>query len=182
MVFKLEISIFDTDWFGTIPVAKVLVKGTVGGDDTGWDFKLKPELPNSQLDEFYWQSPHKQIFEDFRARVVKVHDGDTMTLRCSFRDFDFPIRLLEIDTKEMNAGGARARDWVRNRLENQFVDVIMNPKERTEKWGRLLGKVRHSGVDIGDTLMRMGLAVPFEQRNEEQLPNINKELSTEKWF
>ena len=183
MTFKFEISILDTDWFGVRPIPKVLVKGNVGGNIGGWDFKTRPELPNSQLDTYYWTSPHKQIFEDFRAKVIKVHDGDTMTLRCDFRDFDFPIRLLDIDTPELNArGGHEVRDWVKQRVEGQMVDIIMDKKNRVEKWGRLLGKMRVNGLDLGETLMRLGLATPFEQRREDEIPNVNKELIIEKWF
>ena len=73
------------------------------------DYKNYPELTNSQLSEFGFSSPHKQITEDFTAEVVKVHDGDTVTLRTDFRDFDFPLRLAGVDSPEMNSGGEKAR-------------------------------------------------------------------------
>ena len=34
------------------------------------DFKAFPELTNSQMDLYYWDSPHKQITDDFDAVVV----------------------------------------------------------------------------------------------------------------
>ena len=59
------------------------------------DFKLFPELTNRQMQEYYFQSPHKQITENFAAKVVKVTDGDTIRVEVDFRDFDFPIRIAE---------------------------------------------------------------------------------------
>ena len=74
------------------------------------DFTSFPELTKRQIEEFGFTSPHPQITEDFRATVVKVHDGDTVTLRTDFRDFDFPLRLLDIDAKELNEGGESAAE------------------------------------------------------------------------
>ena len=61
------------------------------------DFHEYPELTNAQMAQHQFSSPHEQITSDFRAEVVRVHDGDTITLRTGFRDFDFPLRLLDID-------------------------------------------------------------------------------------
>ena len=36
------------------------------------DFKLFPELTNAQMDLYYFESPHRQITEDFIGKVVKV--------------------------------------------------------------------------------------------------------------
>ena len=42
------------------------------------DFKLFPELTNSQMQIYYWDSPHKQITKNFMAKVLRVKDGDTI--------------------------------------------------------------------------------------------------------
>ncbi len=146
------------------------------------DFKEFPELTKRQLEEFGFTSPHKQIEEDFRATVVKVHDGDTVTLRTDFRDFDFPLRLLDIDTKELNEGGEDAGDWVRQRLEGEEVDIIIDRDRRVDKYGRLLGKILHRGLDLGTELMMIGLAVPFEQRGEDAIPKMEKIFAVRQWF
>ena len=146
------------------------------------DFKKYPELTNRQLNELQFQSPHKQITEDFIADVVKVHDGDTITLKTDFRDFKFPVRMLEIDAPEMNAGGEEARDWLKNKILNQKVEILINKKKRVDKYGRLLGSVIYAGMNIGDEEIYLGLAKPFSSRYEGQLPNLNKDLSTEKWL
>ena len=83
------------------------------------DFKKFPELTKAQLELFALTSPHLQLTEDFFATVVKVHDGDTVTLRIPERDFDFPLRFLDIDAPEMNDGGEVARDWLSDQVLGQ---------------------------------------------------------------
>ena len=50
------------------------------------DFKQFPELTNSQMVMYYFQSPHKQITEPFEAKVVKVTDGDTIRVLWAERE------------------------------------------------------------------------------------------------
>lgn len=146
------------------------------------DYEKYPELRNAQIEVFGFESPHMQITEDFRATVVRVHDGDTVTLRTAFRNFDFPLRLLDINCPEMNEGGDEARDFVRERVLNEEVDVLINPKNRVDKYGRLLGKILHRGMDLGYELMVVGLATPFTQRKEGELPNLDKMFSIKQWL
>ncbi len=146
------------------------------------DYIKFPELRNAQLEEFGFTSPHMQITEDFRATVVRVHDGDTVTLRASFRDFDFPLRLLDIDAPELNAGGEEARIWMTSRLLNKEVEIRMDKKNRVGKWGRLLGRVFHGGLDVGEEELRLGLATPFASRREGELPNLDQMFSIKQWL
>ena len=139
-----------------------------------WDFKTNPELPNSQMEFYYWDSPHKQIFEGFRAKVKRVHDGDTITLTWKERNFDFPLRFLGIDAPELNAGGQEAGNWLRSQIEGEEVDIQIDAKNRVGKFGRILGRVMHRGLDLGDTMLRMGLVTTFENRRQDQIPNINQ--------
>ena len=142
------------------------------------DFIKYPELPNSKLNEMQFISPHKQITEDFRAEVIKVHDGDTITLHTNFRDFDFPLRFLGIDAPEMNAGGEITRDWLKGKILGQEIDVLIDPKQRVGKYGRLLGKVLYRGLDLGEEELNLGLAKDFNSRYEGDIINPIKEI---KW-
>lgn len=146
------------------------------------DYKEFPELTNTQINEFGFASPHKQITEDFYADVVKVHDGDTITLKTDFRDFEFPLRLFGIDAPEMNAGGETARDWLMGQILGEEVRIIIDRKNRVGKYGRLLGRVISRGMDMGDAELRLGLATEFERRREGQLPNMDKELNIKQWL
>jgi|TARA_R100000501_G_C2630530_1_gene125952 endonuclease YncB( thermonuclease family) len=141
-----------------------------------------PELTNKQIEEFGFTSPHKQIVEDFNATVVKVHDGDTITLRTTFRDFDFPLRVLDIDAKELNEGGETAREWLKSQIEQKEIMVIMNRKNRVGKYGRLLGKVLHNGLDMGEAMLTLGLVQPFGQKNEGEPEPLDKVFSIKQWF
>ena len=146
------------------------------------DFVKFPELRKAQLEEFGFTSPHPQITEDFRATVVRVHDGDTVTLSTDFRDFLFPLRLLDIDAPEMNEGGEKARDWLRGRILDKIVQIKINRKNRVDKYGRLLGKVMYLGMDMGELELMFQLATPFKSRREHQIPNIKKIIDIKQWF
>ena len=130
------------------------------------DFLRFPELTNRQMELYYFQSPHKQLVEPFSARVVKVHDGDTITVSMSERNFDFPIRFDDTAAPELSEeGGHEAQAWLEERLLGTTVDVIINEK-RVEKWGRLLAKVFIGGIDIGEEEVRLGFAKSWSQRND----------------
>ena len=146
------------------------------------DFKAFPELTNAQMQELYFESPHKQIVEDFRAEVITVHDGDTITVRTNFRDFDFPIRFAHIDTKELSEGGVEAGDYMRSQIEGRNIEVIVDAENRVGRYGRLIGEIMFNGINMNDDMIRRGLAVPFERKGEGKLMNIEKELNLKQWF
>ena len=148
------------------------------------DFVKFPELRSGEeFDTFYFVSPHRQITEDFRATVVKVHDGDTVSLRWNERDFVFPLRLSIINAPELSEeGGHEAKDYLEGRITGHEVDVLINPDNRVEKWGRLLGQVVLNGIDMGEELMNNGMAKPFDRRDEDKLPNLEMDLAVKQWF
>ncbi len=130
------------------------------------DFNKFPELTNAQLGELYFDSPHKQILYNFQGVVEKVVDGDTIRVSTNFRDFDTVVRFLDIDAPEMNEGGQESREWLRSQIEGREIYVIVNRKQRVDKYGRILGRIMHAGQDINDLSMLMGHAVDFERRND----------------
>jgi len=139
------------------------------------DFVRFPELTNTQAERYYWDSPHKQIFEDFDAKVVRVTDGDTVTLKWDERDFDFPLRLVLIDAPEMNTpDGAASRDHLAGLIDGEDVKIIIDPENRTEKWGRLLGDIRHGGQLMSQEMLSSQNAVLFENRNDTKIPSIEE--------
>jgi len=146
------------------------------------DYKNYPELTNAQIEEFGFNSPHEQITADFRADVVKVHDGDTITVVCACRDFQFPVRFLDIDAPEMSEGGETARDWLKEQLLGEEVEIKINKYNRVGKYGRLLGKVFHNGLDMSEAMLSMSLVVPFGQKNQASPPDLNKYFRLEQWF
>jgi len=131
-----------------------------------WDFKTNPELWNSVVDFYYWDSPHKQIFEDFTARVVKVHDGDTISVMWDERDFAFPVRLIGLDAPELHQGGHPSRNWLEEMILDKEVDILVDRQDRVGKWGRILGVVVSDGMNVNELSMIEGMSVPFDRRNE----------------
>lgn len=146
------------------------------------DFVQYPELSNAQLSELAFFSPHKQITEDFEAVVVKVHDGDTITLLTSFRDFNFPLRVAHVDAPELSEGGIEARDWLKNRLEGEVVQIILDSSNRVDKYGRLLGEVFHRGLNVADEMLHLGLIKRFGFKYEGQFEPLSKIFRLEQWF
>lgn len=148
-----------------------------------WDFKEFPELPNKELDFYYWQSPHKQLFERFDAEVIRVPDADTIVVRIPERDFDFPVRIANISAREikekperdtshqLSAEGIDAQEWLENLLLGKTVTIIPT-KTRVEKWGRLLAKVEYQGIDVGLDEFWHGMSIPWANRIDGRIPQI----------
>lgn len=123
-------------------------------------FSTAIEASNSIISNYY-PVLNKQITGDFFATVVKVHDGDTITLRTAFRDFDFPLRIANIDAPEMNAGGEWAREYLKSKILGKEVLVAINPKNRVGKYGRLIGEVFSGGFNVGEDMMRQNIVPKF---------------------
>ncbi len=146
------------------------------------DFINFPELTNAQMIHYYSQSPHKQITADFRAEVIRVHDGDTITVRTSFRDFDFPIRFIGTNAKELGEGGEEAGDFLRDIILNTEIEILIDKDNRVGKYGRLLGKIISKGLDINELMIRSGHSTSFKNRNQGKIPPASKEFNLKKWF
>lgn len=128
------------------------------------DFKRFPELSNSQMPIYYFQSPHKQILEPFSAKVVKVIDGDTIRVKWTERNFDFPIRMAELAAPELDErGGPASQSWLESQILDETVEILPT-KSRVEKWGRLLANIIFFGMDMSAQSIDNGHAVSWENR------------------
>jgi len=140
------------------------------------DFVKFPELTNTQMQIYYAQSPHRQILESFTGECVRVIDGDTIMCRWYGRNFNFPIRFNNINAPEISEGGKEAKSWLKNRIENQTIDVLVDPKNRVGKFGRLLGTILHNGASIGQEMIQTGKANVFGRDQEGAIPKTNKTI------
>ena len=145
------------------------------------DFIRFPELTNRQLQE-HVVSPHPQITEDIFVKVIKVIDGDTIRVEWDRRDFDFPVRFLGINAPEMNEGGEDARDYLKGVIEGEEVMLKIDKNQRVGKYGRLLARIISLGMDMGETMIRIGLATSFKNRNEGKVPSLDKTLRLGQWL
>lgn len=116
----------------------------------------------------------------YRAHVVDVYDGDTITVNI---DLGFSmilqklkIRLLGIDSAEMKSKdpilrerAVAARDWLRGQILDK--DVFLE-SHGLDKYGRWLGKIHTAdGVCCNDKLIELGLAMSYDggAKNQELL-------------
>jgi len=125
------------------------------------NFDKYPELTNSQMAIYEFDSPHKQIKEGFVGLVEKVTDGDTILIKTDFRDFDFPIRLAYINAPELNEGGKESKEWLNNQILGNEVYIKINPKNRVGKFGRLIGDVFYGGTSMSQLSLMTGNARVF---------------------
>ena len=119
-----------------------------------FDFDRFPELTNGQAVIYYWESPHKQIFEDFEGKVVKVTDGDTVRLETDFRDFLTTVRMAYIDAPELNEGGRESKMWLEDKILGETVLVKINRDNRVGKFGRIIGDIIFNGESMSSASLR----------------------------
>ena len=130
------------------------------------DFKRFPELTNSQMQIYYFDSPHKQIMEDFTAKVVKVTDGDTIRVEWAERDFDFPIRIKDLAAPELDErGGKESQRWLESKILGKEVEILLS-RQRVEKWGRLLANVIYGGMRMSSESIINNHGVPWKEREQ----------------
>ncbi len=126
------------------------------------DFKLFPELTNSQMQFYYFDSPHKQILEDFHGEVVDVHDGDTIKVKWNEREKPVVVRFIDTEAPELKEeGGRESQRWLENQILGEYVRIAIEPKLRVGKWGRIIGRVIFMGMDINRMSMDYGFARKF---------------------
>ncbi len=101
--------------------------------------------------------PTKALSEGGRVidtGVRFVIDGDTIVLKGGEK-----LRYIGIDTPERDEPFyKRARARNRELVKGSILRVEICPDEPRDKYGRLLGWVSVDGVDVGEELLREGLA------------------------
>ena len=109
----------------------------------------------------------------YRVQYIhSVYDGDTCTL-----DIDLglntirkkeKVRLYGIDAPELRGVsdeekelGRAARDWLWEKLDEAEEVVVRTHKDKTGKYGRLLGTLYADGKNLNAALIDQGLAKPY---------------------
>jgi len=104
------------------------------------------------------------------GRVIKVYDGDTITIAAFLpyqesRLYKFSVRINGIDCPEMRTKNPFeksisiiARDTLSRKIMGEMVQLV---DIKTEKYGRLLADVMHDGESCGAMLLEARLAVPY---------------------
>jgi micrococcal nuclease len=104
------------------------------------------------------------------ARVVTVHDGDTITVRLDGRTEK--IRLVGIDSPELQDerqvyrdAAYAARDYARSRLGGETVTLETEPRQGDrDAYGRLLRYViLDDGTNVNEDFVRKGYAHVYDK-------------------
>lgn len=105
--------------------------------------------------------------ETLSGRIVGVNDGDTVTLLDAAHQ-QHKIRLAGIDAPEKSQPfGQRAKAHLSDRVFDKRVTV---EGTKTDRYGRLVGKLIVSGTDANLMQIRAGMAWHYKAYETEQTP------------
>lgn len=105
------------------------------------------------------------------GKVIKVYDGDTITIAAKFPNTDGPIyrfsvRLDGIDTPEIKGKSAAERDLAKNTRdalqELIYGKVVELRNVANEKYGRILADVYIGEVHVNQWLVSENFAVLYD--------------------
>jgi endonuclease YncB( thermonuclease family) len=97
--------------------------------------------------------------------VIAISDGDTITLLTEDKQ-QLKIRLAGIDTPEKKqAFGTKARDHLASRIFKHDVEVDLRKKDQ---YGRYIGVIYISGVDINQSMIQDGYAWFYKHYAKDQ--------------
>ena len=100
-----------------------------------------------------------------QGNVVSVADGDTITVLDAEKN-QHKIRLQGIDAPEKaQAFGAKSKQALYEMVHGKTVQVSF---EKSDKYGRILGKVLLDGQDICHQQIKAGLAWHYKKYQNEQ--------------
>ena len=101
------------------------------------------------------------------GRVVRVADGDTVTVLDS-SNTQHRIRLEGIDAPELHqAFGAQSKQSLAQMIFDKVVTVVY---QKTDQYGRLVGKITLDGKDVNLEQVKLGMAWHYKEYQREQGP------------
>ena len=101
----------------------------------------------------------QKIYNNIPGVVVKVYDGDTLTLQNN--NGIYKIRLAGIDAPESRqAYGNVSRNYLYNMVRDRFVYAEVHDKDR---YGRYVAKIMLDNTDVNAEMLRAGLAWHYKQ-------------------
>ena len=129
------------------------------------ELRLDPILQQSTF-----QNTPKFVPPVTYGKVVKVYDGDTITIAARLEGnptlYRFSVRLNGIDTPEMR-GKTEGEKRVAVKARDQLSQLIMGERVELkdvemEKYGRLLATVFHQGRNLNQWMLDQKLAVAYD--------------------
>lgn len=108
------------------------------------------------------------LANELQGKVIRIADGDTLTILVEPIKLDLPVRLSGIDSPEKGMPFGQAAKQSLSELAFGRHAVVEWGKR--DKYGRLVGKVLVDGVDINLVQVRRGMAWHFKEYEGEQPP------------
>lgn len=103
-----------------------------------------------------WASDEGRGDKIFWARVVRVQDGDTLTVVRKNLDL-ITVRLYGIDAPENGQAFGRQAARKLSALANKKI-VLVEEVQKRDRYGRLVGIVKFEGRDLASEMLESGLA------------------------
>lgn len=112
-----------------------------------------------------WLFNPDSLLDDMKVEVDRVIDGDTIVV--NHEDRLIKIRLIGVDTPEtvhpfkpVEFYGRQASDYLKRRLENQFVSLRFEA-DKLDKYGRLLAYVYLDDSFVNEDIIRLGYGLAY---------------------
>jgi len=142
-------------------------------DDCITDPQIASELASKQLylKDLEYKDTTPFIPPIVVGKVIKVYDGDTITIasklpNCETPIYRFSVRLSGIDSAEIKgktSNEKRLAILARDRLHELIFGKMVHLKQlSTEKYGRILADVYLDNLHVNKWMLDNGLAVPYD--------------------
>jgi endonuclease YncB( thermonuclease family) len=132
----------------------------------------KPQDYKKDGDDIHWEDTSVFTYPVKGGRVIKVYDGDTITIASKIPIekspiYRFSVRLNGIDTPEMKGPGVtadeknaanQAKDFISNLILNKYVRL---ENVQNEKYGRILADVYIGDIHVNELLLKERHAVAY---------------------
>lgn len=107
------------------------------------------------------------VSQTLTGRVIRIADGDTVTV-LDATNTQHRIRLQGIDAPESHqAFGTQSKKSLSDMIFDKDVSVIY---DKTDQYGRLVGKILLNGKDVNLEQVKAGMAWHYKEYEREQSP------------
>tara|TARA_A100001011_G_scaffold192379_1_gene201007 strand:- start:1001 stop:1486 length:486 start_codon:yes stop_codon:yes gene_type:complete len=122
-----------------------------------------------------WENTKPFIPNIKYAKVIKVYDGDTITIAAKIHPLDckyyrFSVRLAHIDCPELKTKNKDEKNYAekaKKELETIILNKMVNIKIlKSDKYGRLLAEVMYDNKSINNWLLSNHLAVNYDGKTK----------------
>jgi len=118
-----------------------------------------------------WEDTIPFVFPISEGQVIKVYDGDTITIASKMPYpesplYRFSVRLNGIDTPEIKGKNADEKE-IAKKARDELSTLILNKKitlknVQSEKYGRILAEVYLEDVCLNDWMIEKRFAVKYD--------------------